>query len=334
MGPSSCPRRCARGWAWTASRDDTPQSLPAGRGRTSRGSLARRGRRRIGQDPRPHRAHRAADRGARRPAAGDPRRDLHQQGRRRDARARRPLPRSGSRGDVDRHLPRDRCAPAAHVRRPRGPHARVHHLRRGRHPRRREAHRRAAAHRSQAVRAEDDRARDLLREERARRACRVRGAGAHPARAGRGEGVSGTRARHAPGQRRELRRPARASRAHPARARARARRASRSASSMCSSTSTRTPTAPSTSSCGSSAARSRQPRGGRRRRPVDLRLARGGHPQHPRLRARLPGGDRRAPRGQLSLHRADPRARQRGDLPERGAARQDAACRRAPAARR
>ena len=38
------------------------------------------------------------------------------------------------------------------------------------------------------------------------------------------------------------------------------------------------------------ASKHRQPRGRRRRRPVDLRLARRGHPEHPRLRARLAQG--------------------------------------------
>ena len=62
-------------------------------------------------------------------------------------------------------------------------------------------------------------------------------------------------------------------------------------SATCWSTSTRTPTTPSTGCCSCSPA-STGTCGRRRRRPVDLLLPRRRHPQHPRLRARLP----RAPR--------------------------------------
>ena len=49
----------------------------------------------------------------------------------------------------------------------------------------------------------------------------------------------------------------------------------------------------------------------RRRRSVDLRLARRRHPQHPRLREGFPERARRAARGELSLAPADPRRRER-----------------------
>ena len=49
------------------------------------GPHARARRRRLGEDPRAHHAHRAPDRAARRAARADLRRDVHQQGRRRDA---------------------------------------------------------------------------------------------------------------------------------------------------------------------------------------------------------------------------------------------------------
>ena len=52
--------------------------------------------------------------------------------------------------------------------------------------------------------------------------------------------------------------------------------------------------------------RAPQPLRRRRRRPVDLLLARRRHPQHPRLRARLPERHRRQARAELPLHAADP----------------------------
>ncbi len=55
-----------------------------------------------------------------------------------------------------------------------------------------------------------------------------------------------------------------------------------------------------------------QPRRGRRRRPVHLLVARRRHPQHPRVRARLPGRQGDPPGAELPLHAGDPRRRQRG----------------------
>ena len=77
-----------------------------------------------------------------------------------------------------------------------------------------------------------------------------------------------------------------------------------------------------------------QPRRRRRRRPVDLPLARRGHPEHPRLRARLAGRDGRQARAELPLDPADPRRRPRRRLAQHGADRQEALDRRTPAARR
>ena len=56
-----------------------------------------------------------------------------------------------------------------------------------------------------------------------------------------------------------------------------------------------------------------QPDGGRRRCPVDLRLPRRRHPQHPRLRGRLPRRPGRQARAELPLDADDPRRGQRGD---------------------
>ena len=73
-------------------------------------------------------------------------------------------------------------------------------------------------------------------------------------------------------------------------------------------------------------ARRRWQRAGRRRRRSEyLRMARRGHPEHSRLRARLSNGRRGAPRGQLSLDAAGARARERRDQREHRASRQDAA---------
>ena len=57
-------------------------------------------------------------------------------------------------------------------------------------------------------------------------------------------------------------------------------------------------------------------RGGRRR-PVDLRLARGRHPQDPRLPPRLPRGEGRAPADELPLDPPHPRGGQRRHPPQR-----------------
>ena len=59
----------------------------------------------------------------------------------------------------------------------------------------------------------------------------------------------------------------------------------------------------------------------RRRRPVDLLVARRGHPQHPRLRARLSRRHGRQARAELPLHPAHPRRRPRGRLEQHARAR-------------
>ncbi len=63
----------------------------------------------------------------------------------------------------------------------------------------------------------------------------------------------------------------------------------------------------------------------RRRRPVDLRLARRGGRQHPALRARFSRREDHPPGAQLSQHRAHPRRRLASHRSQRGPARQDAA---------
>ena len=59
--------------------------------------------------------------------------------------------------------------------------------------------------------------------------------------------------------------------------------------------------------------RAPQPRGGRRRRAVDLQLPAGRHPQHPRLPGGLPRRARGQARAELPLDRDDPVGGQRGD---------------------
>ena len=56
----------------------------------------------------------------------------------------------------------------------------------------------------------------------------------------------------------------------------------------------------------------------RRRRPVHLRLPRGRHPQHPRLRGGLPGRHHRAARAELPLHAERAGGRERRDREEPG----------------
>ncbi len=63
----------------------------------------------------------------------------------------------------------------------------------------------------------------------------------------------------------------------------------------------------------------------RRRRPVDLRLARRRGRQHPALRPRLPGRQGDPPGAQLPQHRTHPRRRLPPHRAQRGPARQDAA---------
>ena len=117
-----------------------------------------------------------------------------------------------------------------------------------------------------------------------------------------------------------------------ARERAGARGATGSATATSWSTSTRTRTTRSTSIVRALGERAPQRVRGRRRRPVDLRLARRRHPQDPRLRPGLPGRQDRAPADELPLDAADPERRQHGHPPELLAPREGAASRRAATA--
>ena len=79
---------------------------------------------------------------------------------------------------------------------------------------------------------------------------------------------------------------------------------------------------------GRRAGRARRADGGRRRRPVDLRVPRRQHPQHPRLRAGLPQRHLDPARAELPLHPDHPQRRQRRDRPQQGPQAQAAVVRR------
>ena len=179
--------------------------------------------------------------------AQHPRRHVHEQSRRRDARPHRPAPRQRARRDVGRHVPRDRRPHAPRVGASRGPHADVHDLRPGRFARRREASDGAARNLAQAVRAARGSLGDLRRQERARRAGGIRADGVRSVRQGGGAGLQEPRAGASPRQRRRLRRLARAAGAHAPAPPGTARAISRPVPATSSSTSTRTRTARSTS---------------------------------------------------------------------------------------
>ena len=69
---------------------------------------------------------------------------------------------------------------------------------------------------------------------------------------------------------------------------------------------------------GGRAGRAGRADGRRRRRPVDLRLPRREHPQHPRLRAGLPRRHVDPAGAELPLHPDHPQRRQRRDRPQQG----------------
>ena len=68
----------------------------------------------------------------------------------------------------------------------------------------------------------------------------------------------------------------------------------------------------------------RQPVRRRRRRPVDLQLARRRPDEHPRVRRAVPGREDRQARAELPLDEDDPRRRERGDREQQEPPRQDA----------
>ena len=202
-------------------------------------------------------------------------------------------------------------------------HARLHDLRRaGLAAARQELHR-GARRRPAALRAARHPAPDLGRQERAARRRGLPAQGRQLLRADRRRRLRPLRAAPARGQRDGLRRPAvplrepvRAlrggARPLPALVPARARRRVPGHEPR------PVPLAP------AALRGAPQPLRGRRRRPVDLRLARRRRPQHPRLRGRLPGRHGRQARAELPLDADDPERGQRGDRQQPLAQGQDA----------
>ena len=259
-----------------------------------------------GQDARPHPPRRPPDRGARDPPVRDPRDHLHQQGRRRDAQPARQPPRPVRARALDPHVPR-RLRPHPP---PRGAAARLplqlHHLRPGRPGAPRQALPGGARARPEAVRPTRHPRADLQREEPADRAGgvplarrlvlrpdgrgRLRAVPASPVRLERGR-----LRRHADADRGRAGALPRVARALAERLPLRARR--------------RVPGHEPCAVPAAAAALGRAPKRLRRRRPgpVDLQLQKRRHPQHPRLRGRLPrGADDRA-RAELPLDQLHPR---------------------------
>ena len=205
-------------------------------------------------------------------------------------------------------------------------HAPVHDLRPGRRAAADQALRDARRRRPQALHAGGDPQPDLRGQEPpASTPTDYRAGGRLAVRGDDRRRLRALRARPAPHERDGLRRPA-VPHGQPAGAvRGGARALHAAPSATCSSTSTRTPTTRSTACCSCSSAagasagrkqratarqpaRAPQPRGGRRRRAVDLQLPRSRHPQHPRLPGRLPRRARGQARAELPLDRDDPRA--------------------------
>ena len=209
--------------------------------------------------------------------------------------------------DVGDDVPRRLRADAARRGAAAGLHAPVHDLRPGRRAPAGQALPRRARRRHQALHARRGPPPDLRREEQAARRRGLPPARRLVLRADRRRRLRALRARAAPHERDGLRRPARP-RGQRARAVPGGPRPLRAAFRHVLVDEYQDTNPPSTAAA---AARRRapQPRGGRRRRAVDLRLPRRRHPQHPRLRGRLPGRDGRQARAELPLDADDPRAR-------------------------
>ena len=199
-----------------------PEPRPAGGG-PARGRPSCRGRRcGLGQDACPHAAHRTPRRLGR-GALADTRHHLHQQGRRRDAPARRGARRSRRRQDVGVHLPcRLRADPAPQCGTDRL-RSRLHYLRRRRQPPARRARARRPRHRPEALPTPGRARGHQLGQVGHGRRRAVRRARRDDLRAADRRGLRRVRAAPRRGQRHGLRRPPGSHRAHVPRAPRRAR---------------------------------------------------------------------------------------------------------------
>ena len=275
-------------------------------------------RRRVGQDPGPHPPHRPPRRRGRGGSLAHPRRHLHQQGRRRDARARRGPRGRGVRGKaVGRHLPLDLRAPPAlrgvRLRPPR----RLHDLRRRGLPRPDAPRPRQPRPGREGLPSPAGPRRDQPRQERHDRPRGVRPAVRRqppPPPAGRGV-LPGTRRGCGPTTP-SISTTSSSSRCASCSATRRCWRSGGSAGGhilVDEYQDTNRPPVPAHPAAGR---RAPQPLRRRRRRPVDLPVPRRRHPQHPRLREGLPRGRGRAPGAELPLHQPHPRRRQRRHRPQ------------------
>ena len=264
-----------------------PESGPAGGRAHHRGAAARRRRRGLGQDARAHLPRRAPDRRLRREAERDPRDHVHEQGRRRDARAARGPARPGRARDLDPHLPRRlRPDPAARGAAPRLP-LELHDLRPGRPGAADQGVPRGAGARPEALRPARDPRADLEREEpagHARTSTPSRVASFYDQTVAEVYELYQRRLLRL--ERGRLRRPADA---HRPGARALPRGARALAEGVPLRPRRRVPGHEPRAVPAAPAAGREAPQRLRRRRPgpVDLRLPRRRHPQHPRVRARL-----------------------------------------------
>ena len=322
-----CGARAGRGGA-ALSRRAERRAARRGRGARRPGVGARRRRHR--QDPRAHDAHRPHPEPRPRAPRGDSRGDLHQQGRARDEGPHRQTARPHGRGHaVARHVPRHlRKNPAAACRARRAQTG-FHYPRRRRSDPPHQADPAGREHRREALAGAAARQHDRQLEEP--RAHARPGAGGRSPELRRRPGSEALRRPSGAAesaQRGGFRRsPARVDPAVP-RERGRAgaipgalqihagRRISgheRRAISLAA------PARPGLE----------EPVLRRRRRSIDLRLARRGGRQHPALREGFSRREDRPARVQLPLDRAHSRRRLASDRPQRGPARQDAAHRRA-----
>ena len=290
-----------------------PQRAPAPGRPARRGPAADPRGRGLGQDARAHPPDRAPGRHRPGRAGRDPRDHVHQQGRAGDARAGGAAGRPAGAGDVGDDLPLGLRAHAARRRRAARLHARLHDLRRaGLAAAGQELHR-GARHRPQAVPGARDPPPDLGRQERAARRRGLPAQGRQLLRADRRRRLRPLRAAPARRERDGLRRPAVPLR-EPVRA---VRGGARPLPALVPPRARRRVPGHQPRPVPLAAAARRgapQPRGGRRRRPVDLPLPRRRHPQHPRLRGPLPRRDGRQARAELPLDADDPERLQRGHL--------------------
>ena len=295
--PAGAARRRVHGPSRGAERGAAPGGHP--RGRPAAGA----GRRRHRQDPRADHADRPSVDHRPRPAVADPGRHLHQQGGARDARPGRQPDRRRGRRHVARHLPRHRRAHPAPPCRAGRPEEQFHHPR----------HRRPDAPDQAAAAGRGHRRQEMAGARAVRHHPALEGPRAH-ARQGVGRRCRRVRQRpgrrHLPpvpgaarrGERRRFRRPGHALRDAVAEA---SRRAGAVSPPLPPHPGRRVPGHQRGAVSVAAAAGPGHPGHllRRRRRPVDLWLARRGGRQHPALREGFPRRHHRAAGAQLPLDR-------------------------------